>query len=56
MSYSDFSSKTKNIICKFLGIIPTKLYLKILYRIKTGRKLSFKNPKTYSEKLNWLKV
>lgn len=43
-------------ICRFLGIIPDKLFLKALYRIKTGRKLSFKNPKTYSEKLNWLKV
>lgn len=56
MGYADFSSKTKNIICKCAAIIPTQLYLKLLYRIKTGRKLHLKNPKTYSEKINWLKV
>lgn len=56
MKYSDFSSKTKNIICKCAQIIPTKLYLKLLYRIKTGKILHLDNPVTYSEKLNWLKV
>lgn len=56
MRYSDFSSRTKNIICKALGIIPDRLYLRMLYRIKTGRKLHINNPKTYSEKLNWLKI
>ena len=56
MKYSKFSSKTKNIICKCAALIPTKIYLKLLYRIKTGRTLHLKNPKTYSEKLNWLKV
>lgn len=56
MNPSNFSSKTKNIICRFLGIIPTKIFLRILYKIKTGRKLNLKDPKTYSEKLNWLKV
>ena len=56
MGYSDFSSKTKNIICKCAGVIPTGLYLKLLYKIKTGRKLHLKKPETYSEKLNWLKV
>ncbi|MBQ8880916.1 MAG: glycosyl transferase [Oscillospiraceae bacterium] len=56
MGYADFSSKTKNIICKCAVVIPTQLYLKLLYRIKTGRKLHLKRPKTYSEKINWLKV
>ena len=56
MGYSSFSNKTKNRICRILGIIPDKLFLKMLYRIKTGRKLHLKNPKTYSEKLNWLKI
>lgn len=56
MSYRDLSSRTKNIICRLLGIVPDKLFLKVLYRIKTGRKLVFKNPQTYSEKLNWLKI
>ncbi len=56
MKYTELSSKTKNIICRFLGVIPDKTFLKILYRIKTGRTLHLKNPVTYSEKLNWLKV
>lgn len=56
MNYSEFSSKTKNIICYILRLIPDKLYLKILYRIKTRRRLSLSNPKTYSEMLNWLKI
>lgn len=56
MNYTEYSSKTKNIICKIASLIPTSLYLKILYRIKTKRNLNLKNPNTYSEKLNWLKV
>ena len=56
MKYSDFSSRTKNIICRLLSVIPDKIYLKILYRIKTGRKLHIDNPQTYSEKVNWLKI
>ena len=56
MKYSELSSETKNIICRILGIIPDKLYLKIMYRIKTGRTLHIDHPNTYSEKLNWLKI
>ena len=39
-----------------LRFIPTKPYLKMVYRIKTGRKLNLKNPVGFNEKLNWLKV
>lgn len=39
-----------------LSFIPTEPYLKLVYRIKTGRKLDLKHPKTFSEKLNWLKL
>lgn len=56
MHYSDFSSKTKNIICRALAFIPDRVYLKCLYKIKTGRTLHIDNPKTYSEKINWLKI
>lgn len=31
-------------------------YLKALYRVKFGRKLHLKNPKSFNEKLNWLKL
>lgn len=33
-----------------------KLYLKILFRLKMGYKLNLRNPKTFSEKLQWLKL
>ena len=35
---------------------PDELYIKILYRLHIGKKLDLKNPKTYNEKLNWLKL
>ena len=39
-----------------LRFIPTKPYLKMVYKIKTGKKLNLKNPVGFNEKLNWLKV
>ena len=39
-----------------LRIIPDKTYLKIVFRIKVGKKLNLKNPKTFNEKLQWLKL
>ena len=40
----------------FLSIVPDRLYLKALYRSITGRKLDLKNPKTFCEKMQWLKL
>lgn len=56
MKYSELSNKTKNVICRLMGIIPDKTYLRLLYRIKTGRVLHLDDPRTYSEKINWMKV
>lgn len=39
-----------------LRFIPTKPYLKMVYKIKTGKKLNLKNPVGFNEKLNWLKI
>lgn len=39
-----------------LRFIPDKPYLKMVYRIKTGKKLNLKNPVTFCDKLNWLKL
>lgn len=46
---------TKNIryLMKFL---PDDVYLKICYRLKMHKKLNLKNPKTFNEKLQWLKL
>lgn len=36
--------------------IPDATYLKIVYYLKTGTNLSLKHPKTFNEKLQWLKL
>ncbi|KAA2398114.1 MULTISPECIES: ATP-grasp fold amidoligase family protein [Bacillus] len=36
--------------------VPDKLYLKLLFRARMGRKLNIKEPRTYNEKLQWLKL
>lgn len=37
-------------------ILPDKIYIKKLYKHRTGKKLNLKTPKTFSEKGNWLKL
>lgn len=37
-------------------LIPDKAYLKLKYRASMGKKLNLKEPKTYNEKLQWLKL
>lgn len=39
-----------------LNWMPDKLFLKIAYKGRTGRKLDLKNPQRYTEKLQWLKL
>lgn len=41
---------------RLFWIIPDSIYLKIKYRIINGRKLNLKNPHSFSEKLQWLKL
>jgi len=36
--------------------LPDKMYLKLIFYAKTGRKLNVDNPNTYNEKLQWLKI
>lgn len=43
-------------VVNWLKFIPSVPYLKLVYRIKTGRKLNLKNPVGFNEKLNWLKL
>ena len=38
------------------SLIPDKLYLKVIYRLQMGYWMDFKNPKTFQEKLQWLKI
>ena len=43
-------------ILRFLSFVPDRLMINIQYKIKTGRKLNLKNPKRFSEKLQWYKL
>ncbi len=40
----------------FARFIPDKIYLKSRYKARIGKKLNLKNPKTFNEKLQWLKL
>lgn len=40
----------------FFQWLPDEIYLKLLFRFMMGYKLDLKNPKTFSEKLQWLKL
>lgn len=46
---------TKNIRYVF-SFLPDKLYLKICYRMKIGKKLNIIEPSTFNEKMQWLKL
>lgn len=40
----------------WLNYLPDRAYLSILYRASLKKKLNWKNPKTFNEKMQWLKV
>ena len=40
----------------YTSLLPDSIYLKKLYYLRTGRHLNLSNPKTFTEKLNWLKL
>ena len=40
----------------FFDFVPDKIYLKLRFYVIMGKRLNLKNPKTYSEKLQWLKL
>lgn len=41
---------------KIAPIVPDKAYLRIKYYLRMGRKLHLQSPKTFNEKLQWLKL
>ena len=51
--YAIFRNLTKYGLTK---IIPDKMYLKIAFRLALGYSLDLNNPKTFNEKLQWLKL
>lgn len=44
------------IVKKWFQWLPDRLYLKLRYQFETGEKLHLKNPITFNEKLQWLKL
>lgn len=44
------------LLSKFSFLIPDKPYLQLMYWLNMGKKLDLKNPKTFNEKLQWLKL
>lgn len=45
-----------SLLREYGGWIPDKQYLQILYYLKMGKRLNLKNPQTFSEKMQWLKL
>lgn len=43
-------------LCRIAPILPDRLFLKILFRLRMGYRLRLDNPQTFSEKLQWLKL
>ena len=43
-------------ILRFLSFVPDKAMIKIQYKLKTGNKLNLKNPRRFTEKLQWYKL
>lgn len=46
----------KKKINSLLILLPQKIYLKVMFRMVFGKKLSLKKPKTFTEKIQWRKV
>lgn len=51
-----FGREGTNKIASLLRFIPDETYLKLMYRYHMGQRLDFDNPKTFNEKLQWLKI
>lgn len=41
---------------RYLNWVPDSIYLKILYRYQMHKRLNLRHPRTFSEKLQWLKL
>lgn len=54
----NIKKKVTTIIKKssIMKLLPDKTFLKLAYRLKFGKKLDLDNPKTFNEKIQWLKL
>lgn len=44
------------VLCCMAPMLPDRLFLKALFRLRMGYKLNLDNPQTFNEKLQWLKL
>ena len=51
-----FSEWTRLVKTRIYRLIPTPIYIRLMYYHITGIKLNLKNPKTFTEKLQWMKL
>ena len=52
-----FKRRVYRKICNtFMTALPDKLYIQMLYYVRTGKKLDLNSPKRFNEKLNWMKL
>lgn len=48
--------KIMGVLVRYGSFIPDKLYLKMYSRLRTGKTINFKDPKTFNDKINWIKI
>lgn len=49
-------SKIKGALVRYGNWIPDYYFLKVYSYLRTGKSINFKNPKTFNEKINWIKL
>ena len=56
--YATHPMRVYSLISKagFTRFVPDELHIRIMYRVLTGSKINLDDPKTFNEKLNWLKL
>ncbi len=50
------NNTVKEIVKKLVGLLPTKMWLSWRFKQRVGYKMDWKNPKTFNQKIQWLKV
>ena len=45
-----------SVLMKIRKWLPDKLFIKMRFRLLMGKKLDLKNPKSFNEKLQWIKL
>lgn len=48
--------RIKSIVHRILQLLPDKAYLSVVYRYYNGRRIDWNNPRTFTEKIQWLKL